>query len=133
MTITASGPADTWFGIGLNAKLMSDQPYTIILNGSGFVFERQIGTCGSEAEHCPGDVLSTSVKMISNTVVKGVRTVVMTRAMQGISPKHYTFDPETQSTIHFISAVGSSQVFGYHKAHAPAVVTMIQVCMQPQN
>ena len=44
-TITISGPADVWFGVGLNAQKMSDSPYVIYANSSG-AFEQQIGTCG---------------------------------------------------------------------------------------
>eukprot|EP00666_Eupelagonemidae_sp_cell4sb_P012591 gene12591-biopygen19681 len=47
-TVTLSGPADAWFGVGLAAGQMTDQPYTLIANASG-VLEQKIGTCGSEA------------------------------------------------------------------------------------
>merc|ERR1719506_1383615 len=85
-TITLSGPADVWFGVGLDAENMADSPYTLIVNASG-VIEQKIGTCGSEAEHCPGDQLESSVKVVSNTVASGVRTVVMTRGFQGATDK----------------------------------------------
>ena len=54
---------------------MADAPYTLVANTSG-VFEQKIGTCGSEAEHCPGDRLAKSVTLVSNTVVDGRRTIV---------------------------------------------------------
>ena len=38
---------------------------------------------GGEAEHCPGDQLAPSIKLVSNTVTSGVRTVVMTRSFVG--------------------------------------------------
>jgi hypothetical protein len=63
-TITLTGPADVWFGFGFNAVEMSDSPYTFIVNSTG-VNERKIGTCGSEAEHCPGDPLQRSIKVVS--------------------------------------------------------------------
>ena len=31
-TIRMSGPANAWFGVGLNARDMADQPYTIIVS-----------------------------------------------------------------------------------------------------
>eukprot|EP00657_Telonema_sp_P-1_P012671 TRINITY_DN9361_c0_g1_i1.p1 TRINITY_DN9361_c0_g1~~TRINITY_DN9361_c0_g1_i1.p1 ORF type:complete len:413 (-),score=121.32 TRINITY_DN9361_c0_g1_i1:111-1349(-) len=125
-TITLSGPADVWFGVGLNAQNMADAPYTFIVNSSG-VTEQQIGTCGSEAEHCPGDTLKSSITLVSNTVANNVRTVVVTRSFKGLSPQHYSFNPSTVTTLNFITAVGSSQVFAYHKAHAVATVSFTTV------
>merc|ERR1711957_621624 len=119
---TASGPAGEWFGIGFNATVMADAPYALIINASG-VIEQKIGTCGSEAEHCPGDQLATSVKVVSNTVAGGVRTVVMTRALKGATSKHYTFDPKNPE-IPLLTAVGASPVFAYHKSHANTLMTL---------
>lgn len=124
--ITMSGPANAWFGAGFNASAMADSPYTLVVNGDG-VTERKIGTCGSEAEHCPGTQLRTSVKVVSNSVVKGIRTVVMTRGLSGISKDHYSFDPFSDETINFITAVGSSQTFAYHRAHGPMEVALTSV------
>lgn len=121
-TITASGPADAWFGIGFNAGRMADSPYTLIINASG-VIEQQIGTCGSEAEHCPGDQLESSVHVVSNTVTNGFRTLVMTRPFRGKTAKHYSFSPGTP-TMNLITAVGQSQKFAYHKSHAPALISL---------
>jgi len=111
-----------WFGIGFNAQIMSDSPYTLVVNASG-VIEQKLGTCGSEAEHCPGDQLASMVKVISNTVVSNVRTVVMTRAFQGITSKHFSFGPHTLA-IPLITAVGSSPVFAYHKSHAGTQIAL---------
>lgn len=122
-TITLSGPSDAWFGVGFNAVVMSDQPYTIYANSSG-VFEQKLGTCGSEAEHCPGDSLPGSIKVVSNTVNGDTRTVIVTRPLVGLSPKHYTFDPATKATINIITAAGMGQAFSYHKAHASAVISV---------
>lgn len=121
--ITLSGPAAGWFGAGFNATRMADQPYTLIVNESGVV-EQKLGTCGSEAEHCPGDRLASSVKMLSNTAVNGVRTVVITRQLAGITKDHYSFKPFGDETIRFITAIGKTQVFEYHKAHGPAEVAL---------
>ncbi|KAK3083427.1 hypothetical protein FSP39_022315 [Pinctada imbricata] len=123
-TITLSGPANVWFGVGFNAANMADSPYTIIVNSTG-VYERQIGTCGSEAEHCPGDALNKSVTLVSNTVTDGVRTAVMTRPLKGLTKKHFSFDGKSISQLKFISAVGSSQVFAYHKAHSAGVMSLL--------
>lgn len=69
-TITLSGPSDAWFGVGLSAQLMHDQPYTLVVNDQG-VMERKLGTCGTEADHCGGTLLSPSVKLVSNSVTAG--------------------------------------------------------------
>lgn len=121
--ITLSGPAGAWFGAGFNASAMADSPYTLVANDAG-VTERKIGTCGSEAEHCPGDLLSPSLKVLSNSVVKGVRTVVVSRGLAGLTKNHYSFNPHGDETIHFITAVGESQTFAYHRAHGPAQVAL---------
>jgi len=131
VTIALSGPADAWFGAGLDATHMADAPYTIIANASG-AFEQQIGTCGSEAEHCPGTRLAPqSLTLISNTVLDGRRTVVVTRPFKGASPHHYTFDATTLGTLNFITAVGHTQLFAYHKAHHAAVVSLLAPTGQP--
>jgi hypothetical protein len=31
VTLTLSGPADVWYGLALNASLMADEPYTLIV------------------------------------------------------------------------------------------------------
>ena len=64
--------------------VMSDSPYTIIANSTQ-VWEQKIGTCGSEAEHCPGTTLQKQIELVSNTVVKGIRTVVMKRPFAGLT------------------------------------------------
>ena len=70
-TITLAGPASTWFAAGFDATHMADAPYTIVANASS-VWEQQIGTCGSEAEHCEGSRLQVqSLTLVSNTVVDG--------------------------------------------------------------
>ena len=90
--------------------------YTIIVNDTG-VQERKIGTCGTEAEHCPGTALSSSVTVVSKSVTAGVRTVVLKRPFKGLTNNHYSFEPNAVATLNYISAVGSSQSFAYHKIH----------------
>jgi len=124
-TITVSGPADVWFGIGLNATMMADMPYALIVNASG-VIEQRIGTCTDEGKHCPGDQLQRSVTVLSNTVRNNVRTVVMTRALLGLTKEHYSFLPAAD-TIRCITAVGKSPVFGYHDRHGPAEISLTVV------
>jgi len=47
----------------------------------------------SLANHAAGTNLTQTVKVVSNTVANGKRTVVMTRAMTGASSQYYSFDP----------------------------------------
>ena len=124
VTITASGPSDAWFGIGFNAKQMVDQPYTLIVNSTG-VIEHKLGTCGSEAEHCPGTLLNKTIHVVSNAVTNGQRTVVMTRPSMGLTGDYYTFAPLATSTIPLITAIGNTQVFAYHKAHMPTTLALV--------
>lgn len=84
---------------------------------------KKIGTCGSEAEHCPGDQLESSIKLVSNTVNNGVRTVVMTRPFQGKTAKHYSFS-QSKPSISLITAVGQTPAFAYHKAHDLALISL---------
>lgn len=73
MNIT--GPDGKWFGVGLDATSfsMSNEPYAIIVDGTGKVQERKLG------DHDGGSQLSPSVQVISNQVVDGRRTVGLTR------------------------------------------------------
>ena len=116
--ITLTGPDGVWFGVGINASAMADLPYTIIVNGSGEVMERKL------ADHDPGTQISTSVTVVSNSVVKGVRTIVLNRKMSGLTADHYTFSPAVESSIPFISAVGSGPAFAYHKFKGAATLSL---------
>jgi hypothetical protein len=124
VNITISGPSNVWFGVGFNARAMEDSPYTLVVNSSG-VIEQKIGTCGSEAEHCPGTLLNKTIKLLSNTVLDGVRTVVIQRDLIGQTPDYYSFIPSETGTINLITAVGSSQTFEYHIAHALTIISLI--------
>ena len=53
-TITMTGPANVWFGLGFNANAMGDLPYAIIVDGTGNVTERKLG------DHDQGTQLSTT-------------------------------------------------------------------------
>ena len=114
--ITLSGPATSWFGVGFNATAMSDIPYVIYVNDQG-VHEQLLGTCGSEACHCPGTPLKQSITVLSEKVVNNIRTVVVTRPLKGPLKQYYTFDTDAQSQIPMIAAIGHSQTFEHHREH----------------
>eukprot|EP00971_Amphidinium_carterae_P202170 4011485-Amphidinium_carterae.1 len=107
---------------------MANMPYTLIVNNDG-VIEQKIGTCGDEADHCPGTKLTSSITLLSNTVENNRRTVVVTRPLNGATPDHYSFSPTASgdTPIKFITAVGHSQEFAHHKAHGPTLVTLTPV------
>jgi hypothetical protein len=124
-TITMSGPADVWFAVGLDADAMVDQPYALIVNDTSII-EMRLGDCTDEGKHCGGPILEGSIKLVSNTEESGVRTVVFTRAMVGLTKDHYTFDP-TMNTMSLISAVGNTQTFAYHRAHAQGQISLASI------
>eukprot|EP00928_Gymnodinium_smaydae_P098588 TRINITY_DN9201_c0_g2_i2.p1 TRINITY_DN9201_c0_g2~~TRINITY_DN9201_c0_g2_i2.p1 ORF type:complete len:781 (-),score=80.76 TRINITY_DN9201_c0_g2_i2:119-2461(-) len=116
--LTLSGPESVWYGIGFNAKAMNDRPYAIIVDGSGKVTERKL------ADHDPGTLLTPSVQVLSSTVVAGVRTVVLSRAIAGATADHYTI-PTTPGLINLITAVGSGESLAYHKARTGASIVLL--------
>lgn len=129
-TITIQGPADKWLGVGFGASsmcehLVSDEcpeggPYAIIITGDRpeNVVERKL------AFHGPGDVLNRSLTVKSNTVLNGLRTVVVTRPLKGLSEKHYSFDP-TKPSWPFINAMGCSLAFAQHCGHAASTMNLL--------
>lgn len=131
-TITMSGPADKWFSVGLGSPsfTMADQPYSIIVSGTGKVEERKLG------DHDGGRVLTPSINLTSHTVVDGTRTVVVTRPMNGATADHYTFTPTTTSSIPHLAATGMGPDYSYHgpktrggsTLHLSAINTATCVC-----
>eukprot|EP00944_MAST-04C_sp_MAST-4C-sp1_P011412 g11412.t1 len=109
--ISLVGPSGVWFGVGFNATTMGNTPYTITVDGeTGKITERRLG------DHNPGKVIKPMISVLSNTVDKktGLRTVVLSRQMKGITSEHFSFDINTLR-IPFINALGSQAAFSYHK------------------
>jgi len=129
-TITITGPSDVWFGVGFGADSMclhpdGDEcpeggPYAIIVAGDGTdgVTERKL------ADHGPGSLLRSSLTVVSSLTQSGVRTVVLTRPLDGLTKDHYTFDP-TKPHIAVINAKGRSLSFGQHLGHASATLMFL--------
>jgi len=113
-SISLSGPAGNWFGVGFGAKAMKDKPYAIIVDGDGKVSERRL------ADHGPGSLLPPLVKIISNSVVDGIRTVVVGRPING----SYNL-PTAPGDLHMIAAVGDTPKLAYHKARTGGKVTLL--------
>lgn len=111
-----------WFGVGFNATLMADLPYAITIEGTdGKVVERKLGS--HDGKQPAGTVLRSSVTVVSNTVTNGLRTVVLTRPLQGLTSEHYSFHPQNLE-IDFINAVGSSPTFAFHKSSTAAALAL---------
>ena len=69
------------------------------------------------ANHGPGRELARSVTVVRNRVSDGVRTVHLTRGLEGATPEHYSL-PRRPGELGVILAVGSTPKIAYHKAHA---------------
>jgi hypothetical protein len=119
--ITLKGPSSVWFGVGFNAHGMIDEPWTIIVNGkTGSVSERKLGN------HAAGNLLNTTLNVISNELLNDTRKVVVTRSLKGKNDNYYTFSRSTNdATIPIIMAIGSSSKFGYHKEKVPTSITLL--------
>ena len=110
VTISINGPVSKWFGVGFGANTftMSDEPYTIIVDGNGEVHERKLGN------HDGGSKLSPSIQLVSDKTIDGIRSVVVTRTFTGKSADYFTFNPSLDSDIAIISASGTGPNFSYH-------------------
>lgn len=129
--ITLTGPSTVWFGVGFFAQSMVDAPYTIVVDGTGAVSERRI------ANHAIGRVLLKTVSVISNTVVAGVRTVVLSRSAE-IPGTDYANFSMAALNVPFISAIGSTPALSYHKLKTAAALALwpsagqsVCLCSQP--
>ena len=119
-TITATGPSADWFGIGFGAQAMKQDPWAIIMEGTGNVTERKL------ADQSPGELLPSTVTVVSNTVADGERTVVMTRALKGKTADYFTFDAQV-STIPMINAIGGTPKLAFHKNKDPVTLSLLPV------
>jgi len=114
-TLTLTGPDKVWFGIGFNAHVMADAPYAIIVDGNGKVSERKL------VDHGPGVELNTTIKVVSNIVKDGSRTVVLTRP---VVVKDYSI-PVSPGTLSFINAIGNSVSLAYHAKRSSSMLTLL--------
>lgn len=121
VTINVTGPSAAWFGVGFNASAMKGRPWAIIVDGEGKVSERQL------ADQNPGRLLPPSVAVVSSTSAGGLRSVVMTRPLKGLTPAHFTFSSVGGTVLPLINAVGNSPHLSYHKDKAPTFAALLPV------
>lgn len=107
LEITLIGPNDYWFGLGFNASLMADLPYTIIVDGYGNIYEYKLGN------HILGTMLKPSLKLKHTSTNNNLRTVVLTRPLNLNDVNYFNFD--NQSSIPIIGALGNTKNISYHK------------------
>ncbi|CAB9523806.1 Stress up-regulated Nod 19 [Seminavis robusta] len=134
-TLTLVGPADAWFGMALGTDTMCNEawegdecpetgagPYAIIVSGDS-VQERNL------AFHGKGVILPPSIKVISNTVEGGNRTVVITRSLQGADDRYFSFDSRgaLNYQVPVIVARGCSLTFAQHCQHGSTMLNFIKV------
>ena len=115
-TITMTGPSASWFGVGFGTHAMPGA-YAVVVDGSGTVSEHLLG------DHTAGTVLNSSVKVVSNKVLDGKRTVVLSRPLTGLTAQHHSFEADKLS-LDFIAALGSTPTFSYHRSRTVGTITM---------
>eukprot|EP01051_Picozoa_sp_SAG22_P009427 SAG22_NODE_787_length_7239_cov_4.418487_6_plen_722_part_00 len=130
VTITATGPSDAWFAVGLGSQTMDGvcvaacppKPGTnaIIFMTDGTVMEHELGM------HADGHAIPTSVKITDHKMVDGKRTYTVTRSMKGMTPSHYSFRGQ-ENSIDFITAIGEGPAFAYHKTKAAGTMFFAEV------
>lgn len=116
-----------YYAFGFGGTSMSGR-YTIVIDGSGNVQERQLGN------HNAGSALSSSVSVVSNTTGGGSRTVTLTRSRTGMTGAHYTF-PNSASSFSIIWARGSSSSLSNHGSgnRGSSIVSLSNACNIPNT
>ena len=117
--ITLTGPSSLWYGVAFNADKMADLPYTIVVNGTGYVNEIKLG------DHSPGTILNQTVKVVNNTINNqtGLRTIVLSRTAQGLNLNYYSFNTK-KSTIPILTALGNTGSYGYHHLRSSNTISL---------
>jgi hypothetical protein len=136
VTISMTGPADVWFGVGFGATQMKNSPWAIIVEPSSgassadaTVSERKL------ADNDPGQALKDSITVVSHTIdpSANTRTIVATRRLKGISPNYYTFNAVNDVSLNFINAVGSGPILAYHKDKTASSIEILPLGSQGDN
>lgn len=109
VTITLVGPATSWMGIGFNTAAMDSGSDVVLYNGSVLSdrhFDGFMNTPLVDAQQ--------NWSVVSNNVVSGVRTAVISRSRVSAESGDYDFAfPPTPFNIVFARSLGSTAI-GYH-------------------
>ena len=93
VTLTCA-ESSSWFGVAFNASSMGALPYALIVDSNGKVTERKLGL------HTAGTaVVTPGITVVSNTLTKNVRTVVVRCSMTAPT---FNFAAYSQSCKHII-------------------------------
>ena len=106
VNITITGPVGRWFGVGFGSYTMGNNPYAIIFSDE--IFELNLG------DHSPGTNLTKSFTLLEDSNDRNLRTVIISRRLQGLNSNYYTFS-RSEGSIPLIMAIGNGEVFSYHK------------------
>lgn len=103
VTMTITGPHAKWFGIGFDSSVMNGT-YTIIFKeNGGTIEERVLGAFNK------GTLLSTQdISITSDTDDGTIRTVILTRPINGSDPSSYDFPTTDGSSTNIIWAYGTN-------------------------
>lgn len=106
VTLTLTGPSNTWLGIGFGGNLMSNVSDMFIWNSTA---NRDYTPSGSQSTPSPDANQSWTIG--PDNVVSGVRTVVATRNL--VSSGDYTFT-NSASSIPIIFALSNTTFLSQH-------------------
>eukprot|EP01083_Nonionella_stella_P175772 613116_1 len=110
--VTAIGPADRWYGVGLGSNTM-EGTYALVVFNDDVVMERRLGNPMPNMIEAPGTLLQPqSIVITSTTAQDNVRTVTMWLPRDAISlyddDEYYTFPTSSDQSIgSFIMARGA--------------------------
>jgi hypothetical protein len=100
-------------------------PYAIIISGGSAngkdVNERRL------TNHAGGKLLTPMITVMSDTIIHGKRTVVLTRPLKGMTPEHYSFDASRDALLPYIAAIGGGPSFedDHHKQTTSSALTIL--------
>lgn len=108
VTLTLTGPSNTWLGVGFGGSFMSTVSDMFIWNSTA---NRDYTPTGGYGTPFPDTGGSQSWTIVTDNVVSGVRTVVATRNL--VSSGDYTFT-NSASSIPIIFALSNTTVLSQH-------------------
>lgn len=103
VTFTFVGTSSAWMGVALNSTGMSSGGADCIQVGTA-IFDRRLS--GSQGQ--PITDTTNNLTLVSNTIVSGVRTVILTRPLSTGDSNDYTFNYATLSSLNISWALGTS-------------------------